>query len=174
MAVPRVATSRDLFLTAGPCVGDPEADSEDQPAQVFIWFTDGNQIIDTDPVYLANLQEQAANPDEDVDLSEGDEGYPCAGYDASGVPARFTPNGQGALTIKQTSDVGSRRRTELRWARRADVPDLFGVLAPVDRLATWPPDATVTGTSSSPWSATSSTKCEASRVGHQATARSGP
>src|SRR3712207_6690559 len=42
--------SADLFLTAGHCVGDPEAEPEDQPAKVHIWFT--NQVINTDPQYL--------------------------------------------------------------------------------------------------------------------------
>ena len=127
--------SRDLFLTAGHCVGDPAAAPEDQPARVYIWFTEGDEVIDTDPVYLANLQEQAANPDEDIDLCEGVEGYPCAGYDASGVPVAH-PEWSGALTIPQTSDVGL--VTDLRWARGADIPDEFGVLAPggyLDELA---------------------------------------
>ena len=124
--------STDLFLTAGHCVGDPQAPAEDQPASVRIWFT--NEVIETDPRYLANLAEQAANPGVDIDLCEGVEGYPCGGFDAVGTPVAH-PNWTGSLTIPQTSDVGI--VTDLQW--RTEPPTEFGQLAPVgflDRLAT--------------------------------------
>ena len=46
---------RDLFLTAGHCVSDPSAEGGDPVDSIRIWFTEGDDIIDTDPQYLANL-----------------------------------------------------------------------------------------------------------------------
>jgi Trypsin len=72
--------SKDLFLTAGHCVSDPSAEGGDPVAFVRIWFTEGDEIINTDPQYLANLAAGAE------DLCEGVEGYPCGGYSAQGTP----------------------------------------------------------------------------------------
>ena len=128
--------SETLFLTAGHCVGDPGAPVADQPVTVYIWFAEGAEIIQTDPVYLANLARQAANPKVDINLCEGVSGYPCGGYDAVGTPEAH-PNWNGALTIPQTSDVGVVNITS--WT--GFMPEPYGVdkVAPVgylDNLAT--------------------------------------
>jgi hypothetical protein len=119
--------SPDLFLTAGHCVGDPPADPADQPVIVYIWFT--NEVIVTDPVYLENVAEQAANPDVDIDLCEGVSGYPCGGYDAYGIPVAHE-DWTGGLTIPQTHDVGL--VTDLVWT--GEMPATFGQLAPIGYL----------------------------------------
>jgi hypothetical protein len=124
--------SEDLFLTAGHCVYDrtSASDASNVVDQVYIWFDSGYPVpIPTDPQYLANLADQAAHPDTDVDLCEGVTGYPCGGYDASGDPVPH-PSFTGALTIPQTSDVGL--VTNLQWA--GTVPSEFGELADVGYL----------------------------------------
>ena len=39
----------NLFLTAGHCVSDPSDPAGDPVASIRIWFTDGAEIITTDP-----------------------------------------------------------------------------------------------------------------------------
>ena len=119
--------SADLFLTAGHCVGDAQAAPADQPATVYIWFT--NEVIVTDPQYLANVAAQAADPSVDIDLCSGVTGYPCGGYDAAGTPTP-NPNFTGQLTVPETNDVGL--VTDLVWT--GDMPTSFGQLAPVGYL----------------------------------------
>ena len=60
----------NLFLTAGHCVSDPSAEGGDPVDSIRIWFTDGAEIINTDPKYLANLAAGAE------DLCAGVQGYP--------------------------------------------------------------------------------------------------
>jgi hypothetical protein len=72
--------SPDLFLTAGHCVSDPSAEGGDPVEFIRIWFTESDEIIVTDPQYLANLAAGAE------DLCAGVEGYPCDGYSAVGTP----------------------------------------------------------------------------------------
>ena len=43
------AIGRRLFLTAGHCVSDPSADGGDPVDSIRIWFTEGDDIIVTDP-----------------------------------------------------------------------------------------------------------------------------
>jgi hypothetical protein len=126
--------SDDTFLTAGHCVYDATSstDTSNVVDRVYIWFDPGYpEPIPTDPQYLENLADEAE------DLCEGVEGYPCAGYDASGEPVPH-PSFTGALTIPQTSDVGL--VTELVWAAEAEYhPDTYGTIASegyLDRLAT--------------------------------------
>ena len=115
--------SEDLFLTAGHCVGEPEADPADQPDSVYLWFTTGDEIITTDPQYAVNLAYQATLEDEHTfNVCEGDptktfvyqgqtwtlnpvDGYPCGGYDATGTPESYS-EWSGQLTIPQTYDIG--------------------------------------------------------------------
>jgi hypothetical protein len=120
--------SADVFLTAGHCVYDrtSASDATNVVDRVYIWF---DLHLETDPAYLANLAEQAENPDTDVDLCEGVTGYPCAGYDAVGDPVPH-PSFTGALTVPQTSDVGL--VTNLEWT--GTMPSEFGVLADLDYL----------------------------------------
>jgi hypothetical protein len=125
----------DTFLTAGHCVYDRTSaeDASNVVDRVYIWFDPGYpDPIVNDPQYLANLAEQAENPNVDIDLCEGVEGYPCAGYDASGEPVPH-PSFTGALTIPQTSDVGL--VTDLVWDPEAEYhPDEYGTVAPVGYL----------------------------------------
>ena len=72
--------SDDLFLTAGHCVSDPTAEGGDPVDSIRIWFTIGDEIINTDPQYLTNLAAGAEN------LCAGVSGYPCGGYSAVGEP----------------------------------------------------------------------------------------
>ncbi len=130
--------STDLFLTAGHCVGDPQAPAADQPAKAYIWFT--NQVINTDPQYLTNLAYQDANGDASINVCLGIPGsttykpvtgYPCGGYTASGTPESY-PKWTGQLTIPQTYDVGV--VYDLQWF--GPVPSSFGEVAPVGTLDT--------------------------------------
>ena len=117
----------DLFLTAGHCVSDPSDPAGDPVDSVRIWFTDGAEIINTDPKYLANV---AAGVE---DLCAGVAGYPCGGYSAVGDPEALS-GWTGQLTIPQTYDLGLVHITEWFEAR----PTAYGRVAPVgylDRLA---------------------------------------
>ena len=80
----------DLFLTAGHCVSDPSDPAGDPVDSIRIWFTDGAEIIDTDPQYLANLAAGAAN------LCAGVTGYPCGGYSAVGDSGGACRAGRGS------------------------------------------------------------------------------
>jgi Trypsin len=117
--------SKDLFLTAGHCVSDPSAEGGDPVAFVRIWFTEGDEIINTDPQYLANLAAGAE------DLCEGVEGYPCGGYSAQGTPEALS-GWTGQLTIPQTYDLGLVHIT--RWVRGEYQPTTYGQVAPVGYL----------------------------------------
>jgi hypothetical protein len=133
--------STDLFLTAGHCVGDPQAEPEDQPAKVYIWFTVGDEIINTDPQYLLNLAYEQANGDESINLCLGTPdptdqygpvaGYPCGGYDAWGLPESIS-GWTGSLTIPQTYDVG----VVYDLVCVGTCPTTYGTLAPVGMLDT--------------------------------------
>lgn len=117
--------SDDLFLTAGHCVSDPSAEGGDPVDSVRIWFTDGAEIIDTDPQYLANL---AAGVE---DLCAGVTGYPCGGYSAVGEPEALS-GWSGRLTIPQTYDLGLVNITE--WVAGEIRPTTYGSVAPVGYL----------------------------------------
>jgi secreted trypsin-like serine protease len=117
--------SEDLFLTAGHCVSDPSAEGGDPVAFVRIWFTEGDEIINTDPQYLENLAEGAD------DLCEGVEGYPCGGYSAEGEGEALS-GWTGQLTIPQTYDLGIVTITE--WVEGAYQPTTYGEVAPVGYL----------------------------------------
>ena len=119
----------DLFLTAGHCVSDPTAEGGDPVDSVRIWFTEGDEIIVTDPQYLANF---AAGVE---DLCAGVEGYPCGGYSAEGTPEALS-GWTGRLTIPQTYDLGLVHITD--WVEGEYRPTTYGQVAPVghlDRLA---------------------------------------
>jgi secreted trypsin-like serine protease len=119
----------NLFLTAGHCVSDPSDPAGDPVASVRIWFTDGAEIINTDPKYLANL---AAGVE---DLCAGVTGYPCGGYSAVGTPEALS-GWTGQLTIPQTYDLGLVNITQ--WVAGETRPTTYGQVAPVgylDRLA---------------------------------------
>ena len=115
----------DLFLTAGHCVSDPAAEGGDPVSFVRIWFTDGAEIIDTDPQYLANIAAGAE------DLCAGVEGYPCGGYSAEGTPEALS-GWTGLLTIPQTYDLGLVHITE--WVDGEIHPTTYGQVAPVGYL----------------------------------------
>jgi hypothetical protein len=117
--------SEDLFLTAGHCVSDPAAEGGDPVDLVRIWFTEGDEIIVTDPQYLANLAAEAE------DLCEGVEGYPCGGYSAEGTPEALS-GWTGRLTIPQTYDLGLVHIT--RWVEGEYKPTTYGQVAPVGYL----------------------------------------
>jgi secreted trypsin-like serine protease len=116
---------RDLFLTAGHCVSDPSADEGDPVDSIRIWFTEGDDIIVTDPQYLTNLQNEVE------DLCAGVEGYPCGGYSAVGEPEALS-GWTGLLTIPQTYDLGLVHITE--WVAGTYQPSTYGVVAPVGYL----------------------------------------
>lgn len=119
----------DLFLTAGHCVSDPSDPAGDPVDSIRIWFTDGDEIITTDPVYLANVAAGAE------DLCAGVKGYPCGGYSAVGEPEALS-GWTGQLTIPQTYDLGLVYITQ--WVDGEIRPDTYGQIAPVgylDRLA---------------------------------------
>jgi secreted trypsin-like serine protease len=116
---------RDLFLTAGHCVSDPSAEGGDPVDSIRIWFTEGDDIIVTDPQYLANLAAGTA------DLCAGVEGYPCGGYSAVGEPEAL-PGWTGQLTIPQTYDLGLVHITE--WFAGTYQPTTYGQVAPVGYL----------------------------------------
>jgi hypothetical protein len=144
--------SPTLFLTAGHCVGDPEADPADQPAKVYIWFTTGAEILTTDPQYSINLAYAATVPDASFNVCLGTAdptdnlkpvlGYPCGGYDAWGLPQSYSL-WTGHLTIPQTYDVGI--VYNLQWTAHPTIlghaytqPTTYGTLADigtVDALA---------------------------------------
>ena len=123
---------RDLFLTAGHCVSDPSAEGGDPVDSVRIWFTEGDDIIVTDPQYLENLA------DEVEDLCAGVEGYPCGGYSAVGTPEALS-GWTGQLTIPQTYDLGLVHITE--WVDDTYQPTTYGEVAPLDYLETLVGDA---------------------------------
>jgi hypothetical protein len=124
--------SDDLFLTAGHCVSEPLPEGGDEVAFVRIWFTEGDEIIDTDPQYLANLAAGAE------DLCEGVEGYPCGGYSAEGTPEALS-GWTGQLTIPQTYDLGLVHITE--WVEGEYRPTTYGEVAPVGYLDALAADA---------------------------------
>ena len=115
----------NLFLTAGHCVSDPSAEGGDPVASIRIWFTDGAEIINTDPKYLANLAAGAE------DLCAGVTGYPCGGYSAVGTPEALS-GWTGQLTIPQTYDLGLVRITQ--WVAGETRPTTYGQVAPVGYL----------------------------------------
>jgi Trypsin len=117
--------SRDLFLTAGHCVSDPSAEGGDPVSFIRIWFTEGDEIITTDPQYLANLAAGAE------DLCAGVEGYPCGGFSAEGTPEALA-GWTGQLTIPQTYDLGLVHITE--WVAGTYQPTTYGQVAPVGYL----------------------------------------
>ena len=117
--------SPDLFLTAGHCVSDPSAEGGDPVSFIRIWFTDGDEIITTDPQYVANLAAGAE------DLCAGVEGYPCGGFSAEGTPEALS-GWTGQLTIPQTYDLGLVHITE--WVEGALQPTTYGQVAPVGYL----------------------------------------
>jgi hypothetical protein len=117
--------SEDLFLTAGHCVSDPSAEGGDPVDSIRIWFTEGDEIITTDPQYLANLEAGAE------DLCAGVEGYPCGGYSALGEPEALS-GWTGQLTIPQTYDLGLVHITE--WVPGTYQPTTYGQVAPVGYL----------------------------------------
>ena len=80
-------------------MSDPTVEGGDPVASVRIWFTVGDEIIVTDPEYLANLAAEAE------DLCAGVEGYPCGGYSAVGTPEALS-GWTGLLTVPQTYDLG--------------------------------------------------------------------
>ena len=123
----------DLFLTAGHCVSDPSAEGGDPVSFVRIWFTEGDEIIVTDPQYLANLEAEAE------DLCAGVEGYPCGGYSAQGTGEALS-GWTGQLTIPQTYDLGLVHITQ--WVEGAYRPMTYGVVAPVGYLDELAADAT--------------------------------
>ena len=119
----------DLFLTAGHCVSDPSDPAGDPVDSIRIWFTDGAEIITTDPAYLANVAAGAE------DLCAGVQGYPCGGYSAVGEPEALS-GWTGQLTIPQTYDLGLVHITG--WVAGEIRPTTYGRIAPVgylDRLA---------------------------------------
>jgi hypothetical protein len=112
---------RDLFLTAGHCVSDPSAEGGDPVDSIRIWFTQGGEIIATDPQYLANLAAGAE------DLCAGVKSYPCGGYSAVGEPEALS-GWTGQLTIPQTYDLGLVHITE--WVIGTHQPTTYGQVAP--------------------------------------------
>ena len=123
---------RNLFLTAGHCVSDPSAEGGDPVAFIRIWFTEGDAIITTDPVYLANLAAGAE------DLCAGVEGYPCGGYSAQGTGEALA-GWTGQLTIPQTYDLGLVTITQ--WVEGTYQPSTYGQVAPEGYLDTLAADA---------------------------------
>lgn len=117
--------STDLFLTAGHCVSDPSAEGGDPVDLVRIWFTEGDEIIVTDPQYLANVAAGAE------DLCAGVDGYPCGGYSAEGTPEALS-GWTGQLTIPQTYDLGLVHITS--WDEDEYQPTTYGQVAPVGYL----------------------------------------
>ncbi len=117
--------STDLFLTAGHCVSDPSAEGGDLVDLIRIWFTEGDEIITTDPQYLANVAAEAE------DLCAGVEGYPCGGYSAEGTPEALS-GWTGQLTIPQTYDLGLVHITS--WVEGEYQPTTYGQVAPVGYL----------------------------------------
>ena len=129
LALHRLLLSDDLFLTAGHCVSDPTAKGGDPVDSIRIWFTIGDEIINTDPQYLTNLAAGAEN------LCAGVSGYPCGGYSAVGEPEALS-GWTGQLTIPQTYDLGLVHITG--WVAGETRPTTYGRVAPVgylDRLA---------------------------------------
>jgi hypothetical protein len=145
--------SEDLYLTAGHCVGyDP--DTDETPAKVYLWFTNGAETINTDPQYAINLAYQDTLSDAAADAFNvclGDPtktfegkpllavaGYPCGGYDAWGLPLAY-PDWSGSLTIPQTYDVGI--VYDITWTPHQPVqghvytkPTSYGTIAEVGTL----------------------------------------
>jgi Trypsin len=119
--------SETLFLTAGHCVSEPGEEGGDPVDTVRIWFTEGDEIIVTDPEYLANLAAGAE------DLCAGVEGYPCGGYSALGTPEALS-GWTGQLTVPQTYDLGLVHITE--WVEGEYHPTSYGQVAPVGYLDT--------------------------------------
>jgi hypothetical protein len=117
--------SSDLFLTAGHCVSDPSAEGGDPVEFIRIWFTEGDEIITTDPQYVANVAAGAE------DLCAGVEGYPCGGYSAEGSPEALS-GWTGQLTIPQTYDLGLVHITT--WVEGEYQPTTYGQVAPVGYL----------------------------------------
>jgi hypothetical protein len=117
--------STDLFLTAGHCVSDPSAEGGDPVDLIRIWFTEGDEIIVTDPQYLANVAAGAE------DLCAGVDGYPCGGYSAEGTPEALS-GWTGQLTIPQTYDLGLVHITS--WDEDGYQPTTYGQVAPVGYL----------------------------------------
>lgn len=115
----------DLFLTAGHCVSEPTTDGGDLVSFVRIWFTEGAEIIATDPQYLANLAAGVENP------CAGVAGYPCGGYSAEGTPEALS-GWSGRLTIPQTYDLGIVNITD--WVEGEYRPTTYGQVAPVGYL----------------------------------------
>jgi secreted trypsin-like serine protease len=122
----------DLFLTAGHCVSDPSAEGGDPVRSVRIWFTEGDDIIVTDPAYLANVAAGAE------DLCEGVDGYPCGGYSAVGTPEALS-GWTGLLTLPQTYDLGLVHITQ--WVTGTYQPTTYGEVAPVGYLEELAADA---------------------------------
>ena len=106
-------------------MSDPSADEGDPVDSIRIWFTEGDDIIVTDPQYLTNLQNEVE------DLCAGVEGYPCGGYSAVGEPEALS-GWTGLLTIPQTYDLGLVHITE--WVAGTYQPSTYGVVAPVGYL----------------------------------------
>ena len=123
---------RNLFLTAGHCVSDPSAEGGDPVDSIRIWFTEGDDIIVTDPQYLANLAAGAE------DLCEGVDGYPCGGYSAVGTPEALS-GWTGQLTIPQTYDLGLVHITQ--WVDGTYQPNTYGEVAPMGYLEELAADA---------------------------------
>ena len=115
----------NLFLTAGHCVSDPSAEGGDPVDSVRIWFTEGAEIINTDPKYLANVAAGAE------DLCSGVTGYPCGGYSAVGTPEALS-GWTGLLTIPQTYDLGLVNITS--WVAGEYRPTPYDKVAPVGYL----------------------------------------
>lgn len=116
---------RNLFLTAGHCVSDPSEPDGDPVESIRIWFTEGDDIIVTDPKYLANVAAGAE------DLCAGVTGYPCGGYSAVGEPEALS-GWTGQLTIPQTYDLGLVHITQ--WVAGTYQPTSYGEVAPLNYL----------------------------------------
>ena len=116
---------RNLFLTAGHCVSDPSEQDGDPVESIRIWFTEGDDIVVTDPKYLANVAAGAE------DLCAGVTGYPCGGYSAVGEPEALS-GWTGQLTIPQTYDLGLVHITQ--WVAGTYQPTSYGEVAPLNYL----------------------------------------
>jgi hypothetical protein len=116
---------RNLFLTAGHCVSDPSEPDGDPVESIRIWFTEGDDIIVTDPKYLENVAAGAE------DLCAGVTGYPCGGYSAVGEPEALS-GWTGQLTIPQTYDLGLVHITQ--WVAGTYQPTSYGEVAPLNYL----------------------------------------
>jgi hypothetical protein len=116
---------RNLFLTAGHCVSDPSEPDGDPVESIRIWFTEGDDIVVTDPKYLANVAAGAE------DLCAGVTGYPCGGYSAVGEPEALS-GWTGQLTIPQTYDLGLVHITQ--WVAGTYQPTSYGEVAPLNYL----------------------------------------